>query len=175
MFLLILASVPLASIVFVFGGVGPEDLLRGYALLFALAFGMGALGLFISALVRRTQTATVLTFVAVLALTLGSMAVHEFWRVVTTPPATPNNGFISVAHAGHGRRRRCCGSTRSWVTWTSSARLRRAATRPAPAATSRRSPARPTSGHRVNTDPCRHEGAVRGPVPPAPAPWPAWC
>jgi ABC-type transport system involved in multi-copper enzyme maturation permease subunit len=96
-FLLILASVPLASIVFAFGGVGPEDLLRGYAILFALAFGMGALGMFISALVRRTQTATVLTFVAVLVLTLGSMAVHEFWRVVTTPVTTSTNGFVSVS------------------------------------------------------------------------------
>jgi ABC-type transport system involved in multi-copper enzyme maturation permease subunit len=96
-FLLILASVPLASVVFAFGGVGPEDLLRGYALLFALAFGMGAIGMFISALVRRTQTATVVTFVAVLCLTLGAMAVHEFWRVVTTPVTTSTNGFISVA------------------------------------------------------------------------------
>lgn len=95
-FLLIVASVPLASVVFAFGGVGPEDLLRGYALLFALAFGMGAVGMFISALVRRTQTATVLTFVAVLVLTLGSMAVHEFWRVVTTPVSSSTNGFISV-------------------------------------------------------------------------------
>jgi ABC-type transport system involved in multi-copper enzyme maturation permease subunit len=95
-FLLIVASVPLASVVFAFGGVGPEDLIRGYALLFALAFGMGAIGMFISALVRRTQTATVLTFVAVLVLTIGSMAVHEFWRVVTTPASSATNGFISV-------------------------------------------------------------------------------
>ena len=36
-FLLILASIPLASIVFTFGGVGPEDLVRGYVFLFALA------------------------------------------------------------------------------------------------------------------------------------------
>ena len=62
-FLLILASLPLASLVFVFGGVGPEDLIRAYAFLFALAFGMGAIGLFVSALVKRTQTATVVTFV----------------------------------------------------------------------------------------------------------------
>ncbi len=41
-FLLILASIPFASLVFVFGGVGPEDLVRAYAFLFALAFGMGA-------------------------------------------------------------------------------------------------------------------------------------
>ena len=78
-FLLIIASIPLASLVFVFGAVGPEDLLRGYVLLFALAFGMGAVGLFISALVKRTQTATVLTFVLVFVLSIGTFGVHMFW------------------------------------------------------------------------------------------------
>lgn len=89
-FLLILASVPLASVVFVFGGVGPEDLLRGYVLLFATAFGMGAIGLFISALVRRTQTAIVATFVIVLVLGIGSVGVHEFWKVASRPAPTGN-------------------------------------------------------------------------------------
>jgi ABC-type transport system involved in multi-copper enzyme maturation permease subunit len=93
-FLLIIASIPLASVVFAFGGVGPEDLIRGYMVLFALAFGAGAIGLFISALVRRTQTATVLTFVTVLALTLGSTALHKFWMVVSQP--TSSNGAIVV-------------------------------------------------------------------------------
>ena len=87
-FLLILASVPLASLVFVFGGVGPEDLLRAYVFLFALAIGMGAIGLFISALVRRTQTATVITFVLVLLLSIGTAGVHQFWQMVTRPSAS---------------------------------------------------------------------------------------
>jgi len=89
-FLLILASIPLASLVFVFGGVGPEDLIRGYLLLFALAFGMGAIGLFISALVKRTQTATVVTFVVVLGLSIGSMGVHEFWKVASRSGPSTN-------------------------------------------------------------------------------------
>src|SRR5512141_653787 len=50
-FLLIIASIPLASLVFVFGAVGPDDLVRAYIFLFALAFGMGAIGLFVSSLV----------------------------------------------------------------------------------------------------------------------------
>jgi ABC-type transport system involved in multi-copper enzyme maturation permease subunit len=95
-FLLILASIPLMAIVFVFGGVGPEDVARAYAVLFALAFGMGAIGLFISALVRRTQTATVLTLIVVLALTMGSAAVHEFWTVIGTNRPTAPEGFVTV-------------------------------------------------------------------------------
>jgi ABC-type transport system involved in multi-copper enzyme maturation permease subunit len=97
-FLLIIASIPLASLVFVFGGVGPEDLVRGYAVLFALAFGMGALGMLISALVRRTQTATVLTYVLVLALTIGSVGIHQFLVVVTQSQPTGN---VIVAQQRH--------------------------------------------------------------------------
>jgi ABC-type transport system involved in multi-copper enzyme maturation permease subunit len=87
-FLLIIASIPLASLVFVFSGVGPEDLVRAYLFLFALAFGMGAIGLFISAIVRRTQTATVVTFVLVLLLSIGTAAAHQFWQVATTSSTT---------------------------------------------------------------------------------------
>lgn len=98
-FLLILASVPLMAIVFVFGGVGPEDLVRAYVVLFATAFGMGAIGLFISALTRRTQTATVLTLIVVLGLTLGSAAAYEFWKVLSTETAKTQSGFIPVARS----------------------------------------------------------------------------
>lgn len=97
-FLLILASIPMASVVFAFGGIGPEDLLRGYAILFALAFGMGAIGLFISALARRTQTATVLTFVTVLVLTLGSVAVHQFWVVASQRAPTGATSLLARQH-----------------------------------------------------------------------------
>lgn len=99
-FLLILASVPVMSVVFVFGGVGPEDVLRAYALLFAAAFGMGAIGLFISALVRRTQTATVITLIVVLGVTFGSAAVHELWRVLATETPSTQSGFVPVTKSG---------------------------------------------------------------------------
>jgi ABC-type transport system involved in multi-copper enzyme maturation permease subunit len=84
-FLLIVASIPLMSIVFAFGGVGPEDLVRAYVLLLAVAFGIGAVGLFMSALVGRSQIATVLSYVVVLALTLGSLGLHTYLVVTTVP------------------------------------------------------------------------------------------
>ena len=100
-FLLILASIPLASIVFTFGGVGPEDIVRAYLLLFALAFGLGAIGLFISALVRRTQLATVLTYVTVLALTIGSGALWVFLYV--TERESSEAGVRAFAHTDRPR------------------------------------------------------------------------
>ncbi len=82
--LLILASIPLTAMVFMFGGVGPEDVVRGYIVLLVTAIGLGSVGVFFSALVRRTQAATVLTYVTVLALTLGSTFVFIFWGVMTS-------------------------------------------------------------------------------------------
>jgi hypothetical protein len=98
-FLLIIASIPLASLVFVFGAVGPEDLLRAYVFLFALAFGMGAIGLFISALVRRTQTATVITFVMVLVLSIGTAGAHQFWQVAARQTSS-SGGLVLTQRSG---------------------------------------------------------------------------
>jgi ABC-type transport system involved in multi-copper enzyme maturation permease subunit len=82
-FLLIVASIPLTALVFVFGGAGPEDVIRGYLVLLSTAIGVGAIGLFFSAMVRRTQSATVLTYITLLALTLGTGFVFVFWGVMT--------------------------------------------------------------------------------------------
>ena len=82
-FLLILSSIPLTALVFTFGGVSPDDLIRGYVILFVTGFGLGSIGLFASSLVRRTQAATVLTYFLVLALTLGTGFVFYFWGVMT--------------------------------------------------------------------------------------------
>ncbi len=94
LFLLVVASIPLMSIVFAFGGVGPEDLVRAYLLLFAVAFGVGAIGLFMSALVGRTQVATVLSYVIVLGLTIGTVIFHTY--LVATSPRPVNDGFVAV-------------------------------------------------------------------------------
>jgi len=82
-FLLILASIPITALVFTFGGVGPEDVVRGYIVLILTAIGFGSIGLFFSALVKRTQAATVLNFVTMLAVTGGATFVFVFWSVMT--------------------------------------------------------------------------------------------
>jgi len=76
--LLICGSLPLMAIVFTLGGIAPDDVVRAYLLLFATAFGLGSIGLFMSAFVKRTQMATAISFVIVLVLALGSLAVHTY-------------------------------------------------------------------------------------------------
>lgn len=77
-FLLILASIPLMSIVFAFGGIAPEDVVRSYLLMFAVAIGIGSIGLFMSALFKRTQISTAISYLIVLALAVGSLVLHSY-------------------------------------------------------------------------------------------------
>jgi ABC-type transport system involved in multi-copper enzyme maturation permease subunit len=77
-FVLILASIPVTALVFVFGGVAPDDVLRGYGVLLATVIGLGSIGIFFSALTRRTGASTALTFVVVIALVLGSQYLFDF-------------------------------------------------------------------------------------------------
>jgi ABC-type transport system involved in multi-copper enzyme maturation permease subunit len=67
-FLLLFAAVPLASLVFIFGGVTPRDMLKVLLMLVMLAVSFGVLGLFMSALFGRTGRATVASFLVVLGL-----------------------------------------------------------------------------------------------------------
>jgi ABC-type transport system involved in multi-copper enzyme maturation permease subunit len=77
-FVLILASIPVTALVFVFGGVAPDDMLRGYIVLFATVIGLGSVGIFFSALTRRTGASTGLTFVTTLVLVIGSFFLWVF-------------------------------------------------------------------------------------------------
>jgi len=70
-FLLILGGVPMASLVFIYGGVAPSDMLKALVILVATAATVGVIGTFMSALLRRTVAATVLSYLAVLMLLIG--------------------------------------------------------------------------------------------------------
>lgn len=76
LFLLIVASVPLMSIVFVFGGIGPETVVAGYIVLIAAALALGSFGLAASALVRRTSAATAVS------VTMGIAFILMFWTAL---------------------------------------------------------------------------------------------
>ena len=81
-FLLIAASLPLMAVVFVYGGVGPEDVLRGYIVLIAAALWLGSFGLLCSSVVKRTTAATAITIFGVLAITVGTIFVLGFWQAM---------------------------------------------------------------------------------------------
>ncbi len=69
--LLLLAALPLQSLAFLLGGVGPDEVLIATVLLIATAFLFSAAGIFFSSLMRRTLGATVLAYSFALFATLG--------------------------------------------------------------------------------------------------------
>ena len=112
-FVLVLASVPVTALVFVFGGVAADDVLRGYLVLVATVIGLGSIGLFFSAMTRRTGAATGLTFVVTIALVLGSQYLFDFMSQTAkvganglreTPPAAIlyMNPFVAQADVSCG-------------------------------------------------------------------------
>jgi ABC-type transport system involved in multi-copper enzyme maturation permease subunit len=82
--LLIAASIPLTAVVFVYGGVAPEDVLRGYLVLVVTALGFGAFGLFASSLVKRTQAATAISIFGVLFVSIGTIFLLIFWQAMAS-------------------------------------------------------------------------------------------
>jgi ABC-type transport system involved in multi-copper enzyme maturation permease subunit len=90
--LMIVAAVPITAIVLMYGGATVGDIVRQQVVLLAVALGLGAVGLFYSALLKRTQAATVLTYITVLALTLGTAAIFTFWTIF----ANQDNGGFGI-------------------------------------------------------------------------------
>lgn len=66
--LLMVASLPIKAIVFLFGGVTPADLLWWYASMLVLLFMLGAIGLLASTLIQNAGGATALAFFIPLVL-----------------------------------------------------------------------------------------------------------
>ncbi|MSR65035.1 MAG: hypothetical protein EXS18_04555 [Verrucomicrobiae bacterium] len=70
--ILLLSSVPLIAICFMFGGLGPVDLVKTMALTIASILFFSSMAVFFSAMAKRTVVAVILTFVGVLTFTLGA-------------------------------------------------------------------------------------------------------
>lgn len=69
--LLIVCSLPIFSLVFLFGGVGPDQVAEVFLLFLMTVLCFGSIGMLVSVLMRKANTATVVTYMVVLGATLG--------------------------------------------------------------------------------------------------------
>ena len=69
--LLIVCSLPLFSLVFLFGGVSPDQFVTMFVVFLATTLVLGSLSLFVSTLMRRSGAAMVVSMLCVLGITLG--------------------------------------------------------------------------------------------------------
>jgi ABC-2 type transport system permease protein len=111
--LLIFAAVPLGSVILLFGGVAPWDLLKVLLLLLLIALATGMLGLLCSTIARRTLRATIMTYLIILLVIVGAYLIVAVRTAPTTfgPPGSsrliavsPFSSMTSIvlqsAHAG---------------------------------------------------------------------------
>lgn len=101
--LLILATLPLAGVTFLLGGVEPDEVLRATGMVLVVAFVLACLSLLCSTFLRRTQGATVMSYALVLALVLGTFVAFGMQAAFSRGRAVDNqlvlqvNPFMAVA------------------------------------------------------------------------------
>lgn len=77
--LLIVASLPVFSIVFLFGGISIIELLQLLVFYIVLTITIGSIGIFFSTYIKRTTPATVLTYAFVALLMIGTIFFAVFY------------------------------------------------------------------------------------------------
>lgn len=108
--LLIIASLPLVTIPFLVGGVALPEVVKGLWMVLVTALTLACLTLACSAVLRRTQTATVVAYGLTLGLVLGTLIVYgaqQIPRASGSPRPRPwilaLNPFAATADVVEGR------------------------------------------------------------------------
>lgn len=108
--LLIIASLPLVTVPFLVGGVSLPEVVKGLWMVLATAVTLACLTLACSALLRRTQAATVVAYGLVLGLVLGTLMIYGAQQIPRTsgaPRPSPwilaLNPFAATADVVQGR------------------------------------------------------------------------
>lgn len=87
--LLLLAALPIFSVVWLFGGINLGDVLRVVTLLSVTAVGGCVFGLFCSALTRQTYAATLICYALLVSLLGGTLFAANVWALLNGMRAAP--------------------------------------------------------------------------------------
>ncbi|MEA2974170.1 MAG: type transport system permease protein [Actinomycetota bacterium] len=106
---LVMASLPLLSVPFLVGGVSATEVVKGVVMILLTAVVLACLAVASSALLRRTQAATVIAYGLTAALTVGTFIVYGGQRAMDGPINTASpailalNPFVATADVVQGR------------------------------------------------------------------------
>jgi ABC-type transport system involved in multi-copper enzyme maturation permease subunit len=98
--LLLLLSVPIFSLVFLFGGIELDQVLYSFLVTIVAALALGLIGIAFSTWFRRTLAATVASYMAAFALVFGTVAFGMIFPTkidpkLTSAPAPPAFTYLS--------------------------------------------------------------------------------
>ena len=102
-FLLVFAAIPLASLVFIYGGVAPRDMFKALIILVSTAIMLGTIGIFMSTWLKRSGRATIASYLIVLGMLSVPTVVYGIIGLIrqTEPPRwllviSPINALFSA-------------------------------------------------------------------------------
>lgn len=81
-FLLIFSAIPLASLVFIYGGVSLRDMLKAFIVVLVTAVMIGTVGIFMSTWLKRSGRATIFSYLVVLALGVAPTFVYGLVAII---------------------------------------------------------------------------------------------
>jgi len=92
--LLIITSIPLFSLIFLFGGITPGDMAKLFLFYIITAIATGSIGIFFSTLFKRTVMSTVVTYLTIFLLGLVSVILGIYrltsqFNITGQYPVTP--------------------------------------------------------------------------------------
>lgn len=105
--LLIITSIPLFSLVFLFGGVTPGDMAQLFLFYIITAFAVGSIGIFYSTLFKRTVVSTVITYLTMflaglVSVILGAYILTIQYSGAAPQPANPGVPFVLYVNPAVG-------------------------------------------------------------------------
>ena len=100
-FLLAFSTLPSMAMVMIFGGVGLIELLTEVAFLVVTGIFIGSIGIFCSAMCKKTNMATILSYLLVVVLVIGTVLALIFWYYLLTV-RMENIGVYSEVNVGVG-------------------------------------------------------------------------
>ncbi|GKU27613.1 ABC transporter permease [Clostridium folliculivorans] len=91
--LLILSSIPIFSIIFLFGGIGISELLQTFLFYIVLAITLGSIGLFFSTFIKKSTAANVLSYALIVFLFIGTLLITVFYVQLVIQPTLLNKSY----------------------------------------------------------------------------------
>ena len=90
--LTLLAIVPLVSLSYIFGGVATIDMFQSFLMLMGFALAYSVIGMFFSALFRRSAPATVASYIVIVVFVFGTLFAYILFGVVNR--GTPSRWLL---------------------------------------------------------------------------------
>lgn len=90
--LLIVSSIPVFSIIFLYGGIGSVELFQVFCFYIVMAITLGSIGIFFSTFIKKSTAANVITYAVVVFLYLGTILISIFYvQIVISPSYNPGS------------------------------------------------------------------------------------